>query len=154
MKKNLVGSRHTEAQAETKGRCVDFLIIHLNAKNAEFHSSASGSESLVWRSGWLFREMRSCLSWLSWPTADENWETTEAGMNLCKSSNKSSARSKAPGEGCSGSSCLWNSPKTGQIKLFNTNEAFRRAFIIHYRPGCTGDNLTLCARDLLQVCCL
>lgn len=40
MKKILLGSGHTEALAETKGRCVSFLITHLNANNAEFHSLA------------------------------------------------------------------------------------------------------------------
>lgn len=46
MKKILLGSGHTEALAKIKGRCVNFSIIHLNAK---LRISFLGVAQKVWR---------------------------------------------------------------------------------------------------------
>lgn len=130
MKKILLGSGHTEALAETKGRCVNFLIIHPNANNAEFHA-------LVWlrRFGveiWVTALGKRGAAWtkLLWATAEENWRTTEAGGISGNPPINPSAWSRAPGAGSLGSFCHQNSPKIGQINLVNTNVACRRALFV------------------------
>lgn len=90
-----------------------------------------GSEGLVWRSGCLFRGNEE-LPELNFPGLQ--LKRTGGRLRLAETTGNPlihpPAWSRVPGAGCLGSSCHRNSPKTGQIKLLNTNRALRRALFI------------------------
>lgn len=90
-----------------------------------------GSEGLVWSSGCLLRGNEE-LPELNFPGLQ--LKRTGEQLRLAQSSGNPltnpRAQSRAPGAGCLGSSCHQNSPKTGQIKLLNTNTVLRRALFI------------------------
>lgn len=123
--KILLGPGHTEVLSETKGRCVNFLIIHLNENNAGFHS-LPWLRRLGCRSGWLLKGNKE-LPELNFPGLQLK-RTGLAGTSRNPLINPH-ARSRALGACCLGSSCHGNSLRISQIKLLNTSVALRRAFI-------------------------